>query len=330
MEMNKTKMIVKSFVKDLISQIRRATLATNYYMGNYKDVIWLVGDGRSGTTWVSNIINYRREFRDMFEPFHPKLIEEMQRFSFYQYIKPDDTGSEFYDIASDVFSGKFTNKRADRQNQRLFYSGILIKDIFANLIISWAIKQFPHIKVVLIIRNPFAVALSKYKTRHYNWPSDHMYFLNQKSLYHDHLKPFKSIIENVGDNYIHRQVLYWAIIHYVLFRQLKPNQVHTIFYEVLFKYPQKEAVKLLRYLKPKEIDPLDVRLTKILKKPSRSSIEKSNLLLNRSPLNQWKKELSAYEIDGGMRILKHFGLDQLYGDDLMPNKDVLEKLLLCC
>ena len=36
----------------LIYPIRNIVLVANQWIGNYEKVIWLIGDGRSGTTWL--------------------------------------------------------------------------------------------------------------------------------------------------------------------------------------------------------------------------------------------------------------------------------------
>ena len=86
----------------------------------------------------------------------------------------------------------------DAGNRRIFYKGLLIKDIFVNLFVYWAVQHFPGVKVVLLIRNPFSVALSKYKTRTWFWLADPIALLDQPDLYEDSLQPFEDLIRRVG------------------------------------------------------------------------------------------------------------------------------------
>src|SRR5688572_637852 len=55
-------------------RIKRAILAANYRLGNYRERLWLIGDGRSGTTWAANLLNHRGRYRQLFEPFHPQMV----------------------------------------------------------------------------------------------------------------------------------------------------------------------------------------------------------------------------------------------------------------
>ena len=38
------------------------------------DVVLISGSGRSGTSWLANICNYKNDFRYIFEPLNPKKI----------------------------------------------------------------------------------------------------------------------------------------------------------------------------------------------------------------------------------------------------------------
>ncbi len=42
---------------------------------DYRQTVFVSGVGRSGTTWVANIINYANDYRFMFEPFHPQRVD---------------------------------------------------------------------------------------------------------------------------------------------------------------------------------------------------------------------------------------------------------------
>ena len=318
---------IKQALKYSFEVIKPSIMTTNYYLGNYKDVIWLIGDGRSGTTWVSDLINWEKSYREMFEPFHPRCVKEMGFLAPHQYIRPNDAKHPLLDIASDVFSGKFTNKRIDAQNSRLFYRGLLVKDIFANLFAAWVSKQFPTIKIILLIRNPFAVALSKFKKKSWYWLTNPKEFLNQELLCNDYLQPFEGVIKDVGDDYIERQVLIWSIIHYVPFLQLDLNQIHILFYEDIIANPKEELFRLFRYIKPNGNKNAIEEMFKIYSRPSRMSRKGSNIVIRNPLTGNWKKELSVKQIHKGLKILNCFGLDKIYGEDSMPRKGTLEKLL---
>jgi hypothetical protein len=296
-------------------------------LNNYEEVVWLIGSGRSGTTWVSGLINYRKKYREIFEPFHPEYISEANFLSPHQYFRPEVDDKQLEKFASDVFSGKFRHKRVDSYCS-LLYSGLLVKDIFANLFSYWIFQKFPKIKTILLIRNPFAVTLSIFKKNNWFWPSDPSDFLKNENLLQDYLYPYVDLIKKISreGDYISKQILIWSIINYVPIQQFDKDVIHVCFYEEVYSEPNTEIFNILNYIK-NDKDKTKVSLDQeIITRPSRVSGIESNLVNGSSPISSWKSELSPCQIDKGLKILEHFGFDALYGDDSMPRRDVLDGL----
>jgi hypothetical protein len=58
---------------------RKSALVANYCAGRFRyPIVWVIGDGRSGTTWLMELINWRKTYREMFEPFHPRFVNGRQ------------------------------------------------------------------------------------------------------------------------------------------------------------------------------------------------------------------------------------------------------------
>ena len=62
--------------------------------GDHKSSVFLAGSGRSGTTWVSAVINHQGAYRLVFEPFHPGKVRMMRGFRRRQYLRPGDRREE--------------------------------------------------------------------------------------------------------------------------------------------------------------------------------------------------------------------------------------------
>ncbi|EDX84124.1 hypothetical protein S7335_1821 [Synechococcus sp. PCC 7335] len=306
---------------------KQAIIRLNYLLGNYQEAVWLVGDGRSGTTWVSNLINWHGHYREMFEPFHPALVSGLESFQMHHYLRADQAAPDETKVLESIFSGRFYHERPDALNKRFLYKGLLIKDIFANLVIAWVKRNLPHVKPVFVIRNPFAVALSKQKRTRGVWMTDPSDFLSQPALVDDHLAPFREVIEQVGDDFIERQILIWSIIHYVPFRQLNRRDAYVLFYEDLFEEPEKELANLFGYLFESQSVTLEPKLLAKIRKPSQTPGKDNNILLGKSPIETWKNELSSAQIDRGMDILSRFGLDKIYGTRSRPDKTFVDNLI---
>lgn len=308
--------------------LRRPVLRANYYLGQYKKTIWLTGDGRSGTTWISDVINWDKRYREMFEPFHPSYVKKVHGFKHFQYLRPDDRNPYFLETAAEVFSGKLEDSRVDAKNNRYLYDGVLIKDIFAQLFVAWAQQNFPHLTTVMLIRHPFAVALSKQKLRHWVWMDDPVQLLQQQDLYQDYLAPYEDLIHTYNEDYFERQVLIWAIIHFVPFKQLARNEIHLLFYEDLCTKPQETLNDLFTYLYGDEDSQrLPTKLLEKLATPSRVVRDDSAIKTGKPLTESWMNELSTRQIDRAMAILAAFGLNEIYGTDALPNRAAAEKLL---
>ena len=317
--------IIKPIKSKVIHIVHNSVFHINRWLNNYDDVIWLIGDGRSGTTWISDLINYDRKYREMFEPFHPRFIKKMNFLLPHQYVRAHDESTQLKKIATDVFTGKLTHRRIDSNNYPGVYKGLLIKDIFSNLFSYWVSLNFPKVKIVLLIRNPFSVALSKYKKKSWFWVTNPIALLNQKNLYEDYLYPFEELIRETAskNDYILNQVLIWSIINYIPLRQFGPDDIRIIFYEQVYTNPNQEISKLLS----SDLEKYHLNLEgEIITSPSRFAGAESNIVREVSPINSWKNEMTVQQIDAGFGILEEFGFEKLYDNSSIPNRRVLSEI----
>lgn len=318
--MNKHYQSIRNSAKRPLHLLKSPILSANYRRGNFQQAAWLIGDGRSGTTWASELIRNALHYRIVYEPFHPDCINEKPFMPINSYLRPNESNIPNSELATQVFSGKFSHERTDGRNFRPIYKGLLVKDIFANLFANWVANRFPDLKIIFLIRNPFAVALSKYKKRSWLWMTEPSNFLNQNALYEDYLQPYEELIHNIGDDYISKQLLIWAIIHYIPLHQFKQNQIHVVFFEDIFTDPKKEFINMAKHLMP-ESEPINLKVRdKVFKRPSKVSGKESNIILGNSPITSWRNELSNTQIDTGLRILEQFGLDKMYHENGFPNR----------
>jgi len=293
---------------------------------DFKNSIFLSGDARSGTTWVPNIINYKNDFRYMFEPFHPSHIKICNKFKFYQYLRTTDDRKYFVNTASRILSGQVRHHRIDRFNSRFFYSKRLIKDIFGNLFLRWIKEFFPDVKIILLLRHPCAVANSKLRLRHWSWPENPEEFLEQQDLVDDFLYPFIDDIKS-AEGFFEKQIFIWCILHYVPLRQFKADQIHLAFYENFCEQPEKEIRRLFTFLGERLGETLDSRVYQKINQPSGSIQKWSALTSDHSLIDKWRKDVTDSQINRTIQILKKFKLDTIYSENSMPNVDGAYDLL---
>ena len=63
--------------------------------GNIKNTIFIAGSGRSGTTWLMEMINYKNQFRPIFEPFHNKYNSLLKNWKYRQYLSENNVDDKF-------------------------------------------------------------------------------------------------------------------------------------------------------------------------------------------------------------------------------------------
>ncbi|WP_435134189.1 sulfotransferase domain-containing protein [Formosa sp. A9] len=304
------------------------TYIYKYYPKQYDKTIWLIGSGRSGTTWVSSLINFNNSFRELFEPFHPSYSElSAVGFCQHKYLNDANDNIAIETLSSQILKGNFYQKRSEEANrfiwQRPRYKNMLIKDIFTNLLAYQICKTNKYVKPVLLIRNPFSVALSKSRTKDWYWMTDPIDFLNQKELMNDFLNPFENLIKDISKNGTHldKQILIWSIINYVPLKQFKGNELLVTFYEDWVINPEKELNRIQEFVKLDLSVNGDFKDFKKFKKPSKTSVT------NNFSISNWKSQINQEQLKSASDILERFGFKELYDENSIPNHFILESLI---
>jgi len=306
--------------------LRVSVLKANYCFGRYLHKVWLIGEARSGTTWVSELLAQDRAYREVFEPLHPWQVPELRYLRPFQYIRPNEQDAALEPIVRDTFSGRRISHRSDSANRRLLYDGILVKDVYANLYAKWAISKVPGVRVILLIRHPMAVLQSKIvKKQWFEWTNDLTHILSQESLMTDHLEPYRSVIEKAArrNDFNEVQLILWVINNRVPLRQFEADQMHIVFYEDLYEQPDVQLRNMRRFLGVSEERELNAQ-SAVIRKPSRKTDPRSTISGGESPITGWMKRLDSSVIEDGMAVLDAMGWNELYGSDGRPNHRQLE------
>jgi len=326
------KSIIKRALKKLLKESKRfayfLSYWLNYYLNNYKNPIWIIGDGRSGTTWLTQLINHKNKYRIMYEPFHTLWGLKLPSLT-YQVSTKTKANVKLEKNIYAVLTGRL-NYHIHRgpENFSFLYKGLLVKDVWANLIAYHATKLVPSTNVILIIRNPFAVALSKYKSINWGWGNNPLDMINERGLCKSFLAPYETLIKQTAKkkDFILNQLLIWSILNFVPLSQFKKSEIHIAFYEEVYLDPNKEITKIKRYVNPKEKKPYFNINTNIIKKTSWSTFHNNTFKKGATPFTAWKKELSPYHIKEGRKILKAFGFHDLYDENGLPNRKALDRI----
>ncbi len=299
-------------------------LHKRYYIDlvpDYHASLILAGTGRSGTTWISEVINYRNEYRLMDEPFRNVSVDIVAHFNAMQYIRPDDSNEVYLEPVAQILSGRLRNSWTDRFNTRTVASQRLIKAIRANLFLKWMYNHFPGLRIAFLMRHPCAVVLSQWKL---DWDIDlEAILLAQPQLMADHLEPYREEIEQATDLF-EKRLWMWAVENYMPLAQFNPGEVHFAFYENFCEEPEQEIEKLFRFY-GKE---WDESVLAAMRKPSNSSKPDSAVVSGKRRVDSWMSKVTDEQQEMVERMLKRFGLDAIYSaDSPFPKTENVNALL---
>lgn len=278
--------------------------------GDYRRSVFLAGTGRSGTTWITNIINYANAYRLMFEPFHSQRVDIVSHFGYRRYLRPDNHDKAFIEPAKVILSGRIKNAWIDKLNRKLIAKKRLIKDIRANHLLKWIKTHFPEVPIILLLRHPCAVAHSKLKL---NWQAHLEGFLAQDELMEDFLAPFRAEIENAQDIF-EKHIFMWCVENYVPLKQFKVGEIHVAFYENFCAKPEQEIKGLFSFLG----ETYDRRVFNAVREPSALSRKDSSILSGKSLTEGFKNHITDEQVRRTVEILSVFGLQKIYSEDSRP------------
>jgi len=279
---------------------------------NRKDLI-IAGSGRSGTTWLLNIVSSLPGYRVVFEPFHEKRCKEF--FNFLPprpYLRVNENNEKLKNYITNLLSKRIKNEFINSRNKRFITYQTIIKFIRANLVLDWIYHNF-HIPIIFIIRHPCAVVHSFMKLK---W-DDHLDdFLRQEKLMQDHLAPYENLIWDIKkQNKRHKKyATMWAIENSIVLKSLYFKNWFFITYEELFLNRKIILNKLFQNL--------GYKYTKKFEKVSyqkSSTAEEAEVIYEsrKNALTGWTYELSNEMVKDILDIISKFGIE-LYCDQPMP------------
>lgn len=292
--------------------------------GDQKDSIFIAGSGRAGTTWLSDVLNWRNEYRNMYEPFHGVRVPSCAAFRPLQYLRPTNDDPRFIVPARRVFSGHIRNSWIDQYNRRIFARKRLIKDVRTILSLRWIYEHFPGMPIIVIMRHPCATALSR---RQMQWADAIPLLLDQPDLIADHLEPFLDVLQAKYDAFL-GSVVQWCVEYLVALRTFRPGEIFLTFYERLCTCPESELPELCRFVgaayDPRMLDALSIPSVQATRS---RRLTPSAIIAGGDLVSSWRSEVTPEQLDGARQILRRFGLDEIYGDRDLPNPDAALDLM---
>jgi hypothetical protein len=227
----------------------------------------VLGFGRSGTTWIADIISKVTGKLILFEPIHPSVTDLAREFA-YATITDNNSSELLRNFYDDVLNKRhrkmwlLRNHVPDRLEKisesflNILWeecSIIGFKEIRANFMMEWYLNNL-NAKIVFIVRHPCATVASIRGRRNFwefGWPDSYHLFL-EKTIYNDYyknhqVKNYLHVLED-ADTDIAKYAVMWAITHAIALPELSKLGLPLFYYENFYDRPFPSTKELFQYL----------------------------------------------------------------------------------
>jgi hypothetical protein len=265
----------------------------------YRNTILVTSSGRSGSTWLAEVVNYRNEYRMIFEPFRRDRSPVAKEIPFGLYLDPAVTSPPEAAAIEAILRGRVRTSYSEQRNRRIARRRI-VKDIRTTNLVPWIRARFPALPIVYLVRNPFAVARSWTRL---GWRDFTEEFTRQRLLMKrfEQLRPLIDETVERGSAF-DRHVLRWCLENHIPLHDLAGDELHVVFYEDLLRDPISEVSRLFAYLGK----PFEPRALERLSEPSATAFAES------------AAQPVEHDTARATEIIAAFDLDRLYGADENP------------
>ncbi len=299
-------------------------------IGGISRTILIAGSGRSGTTWVGDVIAQLTHTRPMFEPF---LLTENREFAFAQGSHSSrhvDSISIIYGASGSllpnrqhhalerILAGRVRAAWIDRAARPTIYRGRTIKEIRANLLLGYITQHWPELKAIWLVRNAYDVIDSQLAKRSIGWRFecniDHL--LEQSLFSRDWLtKINKAWLKETTKTVVERLTHRWCLENIVPIMQRITERSNVIRIDYKDLLTSKESWdRVARHISSRDWNPM--RLKAILDRPSHTS--RSSSERHRTDTSKWPY-LSAETLKKISNILDAY--ESLYNVELVRPED---------
>jgi len=223
--------------------------------------------GRSGSTWISDIISKNMGGLLLFEPLHPETCPFPQEACYSDGYAPE-LATRLRDFFQQTLAGRDRNRWLLRNHlftpleavSQVYVDMVWdetrilgFKEIRANFMIDWLIENL-NARVVYLVRHPAAVIASLRRRKNF-W--NEFGFETHWRLFLEHvvhnprqqsaLRPYLPLIEQAASQ-IDRETVMWAVTHRLASQAVARNGLPLFRYEDFYERPFPSTRRLVDFL----------------------------------------------------------------------------------
>ena len=264
-----------------------------------RDAILIVGSGRSGTTWLHDVLSTASQTQPIFEPLSPTHHPTIRRITGWDhkngrgtnyYLRKDANNLEWHHLLEEILTGRFRNYWTDYKRSSYFPRRYLIKFVRANLLLGYLYHNFQP-KIIFMLRHPCAVIESRMRV---GFPAEPSYLLKQKALVEDYLAECADDIASVQPDTLEAHAICWAVENSIAIKQLETIPHIFVYYEDLFMNPATELDRIMNWLglvEPDLIHSIDFSQRSRMSDSNNSMVD-----IMQRRLGAWRSKLNGSDI----------------------------------
>lgn len=309
----------------------------------------VAGSGRSGTTWVLDVLAEANRMRPVFEPLHPAAGAVARKYA-HRFVREDAREPDLHDYMSRVMRGDFSSLWTDfrvrpdrlwpapnhahgpgrawissaqrwkrlavhylKYRKSRGFQPPLVKFIRANLMLGWLKENF-DVPIVLLLRHPGAVIESRLRLGGPDWQSSALLerFRADRELCDTHLGGVGTLLHRELSP-VEAHAMAWCIENQIPLQDARRLGLVVIFYETLVGSSEHEWGGL--------VDRLSLRNTPTaasLSRPSQQSRQNWSRVASTDLSAGWRTRVDGQFIAELQGMLDAFGVDVYRASEPMP------------
>ena len=271
-----------------------------------KRPIFIVGHGRSGTTWVGRTLAVADRAIYYYEPCSPVITGHGGLDTWFRYLRIGERDALFVHAFDSVFGGlPFGYGWHWGFHNRLWPNyQIIVKDVASLMSLEWVAERYDP-AMMIILRHPCATILSEIDKE---TPVEYSreILLKQPNLFEDHLEPYRGHIENAHTP-LEILATVWAARYRVVANALvKHPEWPVLYYEDVCSDPLPEFMRIFDYFDLS----WTVRVEEHIKKTSTTEVpgRYSGVRVSAKQLDKWKAKMTQEQVDTVRRCVEVFDL----------------------
>jgi hypothetical protein len=285
-----------------------------------EETILAVCPGRSGSTWLAEIVSALQGSVIIWEPLHPENNPRCKAagFGWQNYFGDDSDYPLQRSYLEDLYTGRDLSTRTltslELNPRRLAsFNRYVVKHVNANTILHRIMEWFP-VRAVLMVRHPCAVIASQLKHRGWALSKED---INLSDELLDEFPHLGSTFERL--NTIEELLAFgWAVQTYVPLSRPSPHPWYLTTYERLVAGGEEEVERIFEYLQ----EPCPETAKVQLEKPSATAGKEASVRQNENRLTGWTERLGSDQIDRILQTVNACGVEY-YDRSLTPDEEAL-------